>query len=274
MPKYGVFGYPPFIHATSSLQVHSHLPPNLLSRSDFLQQSETFLHIHKIKIWKQIQFKHGVIADCVMSILKWTHIMSGNAIFWNFEVARCFHATHLLPRDLVYCYWTDHSDDIKVCQELAKVAKATFGRLARDQSDPRVKLSTPLLTFSHQTVFCISSPALVAPFSSWRVYLFRTLALRALCPPRSLLYHSLSHLISLLWRFSPSLLQAKEILMQHRPMSKEGAITQKTNLTISTATTVKEFLTQHYMDPCSLTKHAIVWTWIVEISSGAVPLLM
>ena len=124
----------------------------------------------------------------------------------------------------------------KVCQELAKVAKATFGRLARDQSDPRVKLSTPLLTFSHQTVFCISSPALVAPFSSWRVYLFRTLALRALCPPRSLLYHSLSHLISLLLRFSPSLLQAKEILMQHRLMSKEGSITQKTNFAISTTT--------------------------------------
>ena len=231
MPKYGVFGYPPFIHATSSLQVHSHLPPNLLYRSDFLQQSETFLHIHKIKIWKQIQFKHGVIADCVMSILKWTHIMtlSGNTTFWKLQCGALFSCHPLAtkgPCPLLLDWW----DDIKVYQELAKVAKATFGRLARDQSDPRVKLSTPLLTFSHQTVFCISSPALVAPFSSWRVYLFRTLALRALCPPRSLLYHSLSHLISLLLRFSPSLLQAKEILMQHRPMSKEGAITQKNKL--------------------------------------------
>ena len=34
----------------------------------------------------------------------------------------------------------DWSGDIKVCQVLAKVAKATFGRLARDQSAPRVKL--------------------------------------------------------------------------------------------------------------------------------------
>ena len=273
MPKYGVFGYPPFIHATSSLQVHSHLPPNLLSRSDFLQQSETFLHIHKIKIWKQIQFKHGVIADCVMSILKWTHIMSGNAIFWNFEVARCFHATHLLPRDLVHYYWTDQMIS-KFTKNLQRLQRPRLGGSLVTRATPEPSCRRPFLLLSHQTVFCISSPALVAPFSSWRVYLFRTLALRALCPPRSLLYHSLSHLISLLLRFSPSLLQAKEILMQHRPMSKEGAITQKTNLTISTATTVKEFLTQHYMDPCSLTKHAIVWTWIVEISSGAVPLLM
>ena len=118
----------------------------------------------------------------------------------------------------------------KFAKNLQRLQRPRLGGSLVTRATPEPSCRRPFLLLSHQTVFCISSPALVAPFSSWRVYLFRTLALRAHCPPRSLLYHSLSHLISLLLRFSPSLLQAKEILMQHRPMSKEGAITQKNKL--------------------------------------------
>ena len=118
----------------------------------------------------------------------------------------------------------------KFAKNLQRLQRPRLGGSLVTRATPEPSCRRPFLLLSHQTVFCISSPALVAPFSSFRVYLFRTLALRALCPPRSLLYHSLSHLISLLLRFSPSLLQAKEILMQHRPMSKEGAITQKNKL--------------------------------------------
>ena len=133
MPKYGVFGYPPFIHATSSLQVHSHLPPNLLSRSDFLQQSETFLHIHKIKIWKQIQFKHGVIADCVMSILKWTHIMSGNAIFWNLQSGPLFSCHPLATKGpcLLLLDWS-----LRWYQSLPRTCKGCKGHVWEARSWP------------------------------------------------------------------------------------------------------------------------------------------
>ena len=122
---------------------------------------------------------------------------------------------------------------IRWYQSLPRTCKGCKGHVWEARSwperPPSQVVDAPFTSFPPDRLLHFLKP-LVAPFSSWRVYLFRTLALRALCPPRSLLYHSLSHLISLLLRFSPSLLQAKEILMQHRPMSKEGAITQKNKL--------------------------------------------
>ena len=123
---------------------------------------------------------------------------------------------------------------IRWYQSLPRTCKGCKGHVWEARSwperPPSQVVDAPSYFFPTKPSFAFPPRPLVAPFSSWRVYLFRTLALRALCPPRSLLYHSLSHLISLLLRFSPSLLQAKEILMQHWPMSKEGVITQTTNL--------------------------------------------
>ena len=145
-------------------------------------------------------------------------------------MARCFLATLLLPRDLVHYYWTDQMIS-KFTKNLQRLQRPRLGGSLVTRATPESSCRRPFYFFPTRPSFAFPPlSALVAPFSSWRVYLFRTLALRALCPPRSLLYHSLSHLISLLLRFSPSLLQAKEILMQHRPMSKEGAITQKNKL--------------------------------------------
>ena len=76
------------------------------------------------------------------------------------------------------------------------------------------------------------------------------------------------------WDFHPRSCKQRRFWCNIDRCLKRGQKPQEINLTISTTTAVKEFLTQHYMGPCSLTKHAIVWTWIVEISSGAVPLLM
>ena len=136
---------------------------------------------------------------------------------------------NLVLRDLVYYCWTDQMIS-KFAKNLQRLQRPRLGGSLVTRATPESSCRRPFYFFPTRPSFAFPPRPLVAPFSSWRVYLFRTLALRALCPPRSLLYHSLSHLISLLWRFSPSLLQAKEILMQHRPMSKERAETPKNKL--------------------------------------------